>query len=73
MLETQVQSLGGKMPWRKEWQLTPVFLSGKFQGQRSLAGYSPWGGKESDMTKHDDRVRKYFVALVAFLNININP
>ena len=28
--------------WRTKWQLTPVFLSGKFHGQRSLAGYSPW-------------------------------
>ena len=30
---------------------TSVFLLGKFHGQRSLAGYSPWGCKESDMTK----------------------
>ena len=39
-----------KIPWRREWQLTPVFLPGEFQGQRSLAGYSPQGCKESDMT-----------------------
>ena len=38
-----------KIPWRKEWLLTPVFLSGKSHGQRSLAGYSPWGRKELDM------------------------
>ena len=31
--------------------LTPVFLPGKFHGQRSLVGYSPWGLKESDMTE----------------------
>ena len=36
----------GKMPWRREWQLIPVFLPGEFHGQRSLAGYSPWGRKE---------------------------
>ena len=30
---------------------TPVFLPGKFHGQRSLVGYSPWGPKESDMTE----------------------
>ena len=30
---------------------TPVFLLGEFHGQRSLAGYSPWGHKESDMTQ----------------------
>ena len=29
-----------KIPWRREWQPTPVFLPGEFQGQRSLAGYS---------------------------------
>ena len=34
---------------RRKWQPTPVFLSGKSHGQRSLAGYSPWGFKESDM------------------------
>ena len=33
----------GKIPWRRAWQPTPVFLSGKLHGQRSLAGYSPWG------------------------------
>ena len=42
----------GKIPWRRKWLPTPVFLSGKFQGPRSLAGYSPWGRKESDMTEH---------------------
>ena len=31
--------------WRRKWQLTPVFLPGKSHGQRSLAGYSPWGRK----------------------------
>ena len=40
-----------KIPWRRIWQPTPVFLSGKFHGQRSLAYYSPWGHKESDMTE----------------------
>ena len=33
----------GKIPWRRNWQPTPVFLSGKPHGQRSLAGYSPPG------------------------------
>ena len=41
----------GKIPWRRKWQPTPVFLHGESHGQRSLAGYSPWGGKESDTTK----------------------
>ena len=33
----------GKIPWKRKWQPTPVFLPGESQGQRSLAGYSPWG------------------------------
>ena len=46
--ETQVQSWGRKIPWRRKWQPTPVFLPEKSHGQRSLAGYSPWGHKEWD-------------------------
>ena len=41
----------GKMPWRRNWHPIPVFLPGKFHGQRSLVGYSPWGHKESDTTE----------------------
>ena len=41
----------GEIPWRREWQSIPVFLPGEFHGQRSLAGYGPWGCKESDMTE----------------------
>ena len=41
----------GKIPWRRAWQPTPVFLPGEALGQRSLAGYSPWGHKESDTTE----------------------
>ena len=37
----------GKIPWRRKWQPTPVFLPGKSHGQRSLVGYSPQGHKES--------------------------
>ena len=50
MQETWVQSLGWEEPWRREWQPTPVFLSEAFHGQRSLAGYSLWDGKELGMT-----------------------
>ena len=41
----------GKIPWRRKRQPAPVFLPGKSHGQRSLAGYSPWGYKESDTTE----------------------
>ena len=41
----------GKIPWRRDWLPTPVFLPGEFHGQRSMAGYSPWGHKELDTTE----------------------
>ena len=40
----------GKIPWRRAWQPISVFLSGKSHKQRNLAGYSPWGHKESETT-----------------------
>ena len=49
--ETWVQSLVGKIPWRRKWQPTPVFLPGKFHGQKGLVGCSPWGRKEQDTTE----------------------
>ena len=42
----------GKIPWSNKWQPTPIFLPGKSYGQRSLAGYSPWGCIESDTSEH---------------------
>ena len=48
----------GKIPWRRKWQPTPEFLPGKFHEQRSLAGYSPWGGKESNTTKQLNKNNK---------------
>ena len=42
----------GKIPWRRAWKPTPVFLPGESHGQKSLVGYSPWSHKESDMTEH---------------------
>ena len=41
----------GRIFWRRAWQPTPVFLPGEPHEQRSLAGYSPWGRKESDRTE----------------------
>ena len=51
MQEKQVRSRVGKIPWRRAWRPTPVFLLGESYRQRSLVGYSPWGHKESDMTE----------------------
>ena len=41
----------GKISWRREQQHTPVYLPGESHGQRSLAGYSPWGHTELNMTE----------------------
>ena len=41
----------GKKHWKRALQLTLVFLLGKSHGQRGLAGYGSWVGKESDMTE----------------------
>ena len=51
MQETQVQSLGGEDPLEKGMATHSNILTGKIQGQRSLAGYSQWGHKESDTTE----------------------
>ena len=40
-----------KIPWKREWLPTPLFLPGESHGQKSLLGYSPWGYKEMDMTE----------------------
>ena len=40
-----------KVPWRRKWQPTAVFLPGKSYGQRNLVGYSPWGHKQLDTTE----------------------
>ena len=45
MQESQVPSLGWEVPWGREWLCTPVLLPGKFHGQKSPAGYSPWRNK----------------------------
>ena len=63
--------------WRRKWQPTPVLLPGKFHGRRSLVGYSPWGHKESDMTKQ--LTHTYTQAFISFkgtwkhyINLNNN-
>ena len=47
-----------KSPWSRKWQPTLVFLPGKLHGERSLAGYSSWGGKESDTTEYAPTTQK---------------
>ena len=59
----------GRSSRRRVWQLTPVSLPGEVYGQRSLAGYSPWGHKESDTTElliHGERFKQQL--MFAFLH-----
>ena len=52
-----------KIPWRRKWQPTPVFLPGKSHGQRSLVDYSPWGHKKVGqdlMTKQQQNIQGRF-------------
>ena len=49
MQEILAQPLGQEDPLEKKMGTPSSILAGEFHGQRSLAGYSPWAGKESDM------------------------
>ena len=51
-----------KIPWRRKWQPTPVFLPGESHGPRSLAGYSPWGCTGSDRTEATQHTCTHAVA-----------
>ena len=62
----------GKIPWRREWQPTPVFLPEKSHGQRNLVGYSPWGHKESDMTQQLNNNRNLLSSNSSWLLITSN-
>ena len=51
IFKSYIDPWAGKIPWRRKWQPTLVPLPGKSHGQRSLAGYSPWGHRELDVTE----------------------
>ena len=61
----------GKIPWRRKWQPTPVFLPGESHGQRSLVGYSPWGHKESDTTGHSRAQDKIIIIKISLKPKNL--
>ena len=57
-----------KIPWRRKWQPTLVFLPWKSHRQRSLVGYSPWSGKESDKTEQlNNNNAKNFVQTIVYI------
>ena len=70
-VEKWVWSPGQKIPWRRKWQCTPVFLSGKSYGQRSLAGYGPWDCKELDMTECLTRSWLWLRSWIPYFKIQI--
>ena len=59
----------GKIPWQRTWQPTPVFSSGEFHGQRSLAGYSPWGRTEWTGLRTHAFIRAIFLHLGEDVNV----
>ena len=60
----------GKIPWSRKWQCVPVFLPGKFHGQRNLVVYSSWGHKESDMTELLNSITHvFYVSLFIVLSV----
>ena len=80
MQETQFQSLCQEEPWGRKWQLASAFLPGKFHGERSLVGYSPWDHKESGMIEklsthtHTHTTREHICESLEMLNsTHISP
>ena len=63
----------GKIPWSKKWQPTPVLLTEKSHGLRSLVGYSPWGRKESDVLKTATANLNFYRLLMCLLKQYRNP
>ena len=60
----------GKIPQRRKWQPTPLFLPGKSHAQRILVGYSPWGCKESNTAERLTE-RGVCVRACIFLEVSI--
>ena len=61
----------GKIPWRREWQPTPVSLPGESHGERSPTGYSSWGCKESDTTEWLTYTQSWFLDGIFFLCLHM--
>ena len=56
----------GKIPWKRKWQPSPVFLPGKSHRQRILKDYSLWVHKELDTTEHVSTLNENIVPLLYF-------
>ena len=72
MRETWFDPWVGKIPWRRKWQPTSVFLPGEFHGPRSLVGYSPRGLKESDTTERLHSLKPMKKKFLLLRNMKVN-
>ena len=68
----RVDSWVGKISRRRKWQPTPVFLPGESHGQKSLAGYSPWGRKESDTTERPNTTHRMDLSSIKNFSVSAN-
>ena len=59
----------GKIPWRRKWQPTPVFMAEKAHGHRDNMGDSPWGHKEFDKIEHEHTHTQFFKFNMLFLKL----
>ena len=64
---TKSRNCPGKIPWRREWLPTAVFLPGEFHEQRNLAGYSPW----SRRVRHDQMTNTFFFTFTTNIEVKI--
>ena len=66
----------GKIPWRRKWQPTSIFLPGESYGQRRLAGYSPWGRKSrtqlSDQTNQPTNQPTIWSGMIYIIQKNVS-
>ena len=61
----------GRFPWKRKWLPTPIFLPGESHGQRSLAGYSPWGPKQLDTTEW--LTLTFYTSLISVKHLKVSP
>ena len=61
----------GKIPWRREWLPTPVFLLKNSIDRRSLTGYSSWSHKESDVTEHNIKYKYKKYTYASFIHSSV--
>ena len=59
-----------KIPWRRKWWPSPIFLPGKSHGQRNLVGYSPWAHKELDTTELQNTITHTYACKINPISVH---